>query len=326
MAGAFCFPPPRKATSAGRSPSRAGALMDAGCYPIHWVRTASARSPRWCPPSPTRVGRVDRAPGSRLGLPDGPTGEVTCSMGQAGWRRSGGSRAARACPPRTPMPPPLGRPGWSRRAPARGSRSPGRARRTPPADRAVAAVRDGTPSPPGSTTPSPTRRSSTRSTGPPGASRTSRRRPPAPGSGAGGEEGVEDGVRDHRRRPPGHVAAGGIGGREGGCRPRSSRVVPASRRTGRRSWVNRSGWVTASTARGSHGAARRRPVATPAAAAVVGEQVGEERARSVPVARRRSPSSPCMRTWWVTSRPAMRSGTGTRRPRTRWRRPGRPTR
>lgn len=110
VAGAFCFPLPRKGDIRWSSSLAGGALMDAGCYPIHWVRTVVGTEPEvvsavcdegW--------GGVDRATRAQLAFPDGPTGAITCSMWSrrlaAIWLRVEGSEGELRA--RNPLMPPL---------------------------------------------------------------------------------------------------------------------------------------------------------------------------------------------------------------------------
>lgn len=110
VAGAFCFPLPRKGDIRWSVPLAGGALMDAGCYPIHWVRTVVGTEPEVVSAeSEEGWGGVDRATRARLAFPDGPTGAITCSMWSrrvaAIWLRVEGSEGVLKA--RNPLMPPL---------------------------------------------------------------------------------------------------------------------------------------------------------------------------------------------------------------------------
>lgn len=107
---AFCFPLPRKGDIRWSLPLAGGALMDAGCYPIHWVRTVVGTEPEVVSAeSDEGWGGVDRATRARLAFPDGPTGAITCSMWSrklaAIWLRVEGSEGTLQA--RNPLMPPL---------------------------------------------------------------------------------------------------------------------------------------------------------------------------------------------------------------------------
>ena len=110
VAGAFCFPLPRKGDIRWSVPLAGGALMDAGCYPIHWVRTVVGTEPEVVSAECDEGwGGVDRATRARLAFPDGPTGAITCSMWSrrvaAIWLRIEGSEGVLKA--RNPLMPPL---------------------------------------------------------------------------------------------------------------------------------------------------------------------------------------------------------------------------
>ena len=114
VAGAFCFPLPRKGDIRWSVPLAGGALMDAGCYPIHWVRTVAGAAGFGEPEvvsaeSDEGWGGVDRATRAQLAFPGGPTGAITCSMWSrrvaAIWLRVEGS--AGVLKARNPLMPPL---------------------------------------------------------------------------------------------------------------------------------------------------------------------------------------------------------------------------
>ncbi|MCB1016455.1 MAG: Gfo/Idh/MocA family oxidoreductase [Acidimicrobiales bacterium] len=110
VAGAFCFPLPRKGDIRWSGALAGGALMDAGCYPVHWVRTVVGTEPEVVSAECDEGwGGVDRATRARLAFPDGPTGAVTCSMWSrrlaAIWLRVEGSEGVLEA--RNPLMPPL---------------------------------------------------------------------------------------------------------------------------------------------------------------------------------------------------------------------------
>lgn len=117
VAGSFCFPLPKKGDIRWSVPLAGGALMDAGCYPVHWVRTMAAAAGAGEPAVVSAEcdegwGGVDRATRATLAFPDGPTGAtgaVTCSMWSrrvaAIWLRIEGSEGTIKV--RNPLMPPL---------------------------------------------------------------------------------------------------------------------------------------------------------------------------------------------------------------------------
>lgn len=153
VAGAFCFPLPRKGDIRWSVPLAGGALMDAGCYPIHWVRTVVGTEPEVVSAeSDEGWGGVDRATRARLAFPDGPTGEVTCSMWSrrvaAIWLRVEGSEGVLKA--RNPlMPPLLGRLKVQTAAGTRVEKPWPGTTYSHQLTAFVAAVRDGTPFPTG---------------------------------------------------------------------------------------------------------------------------------------------------------------------------------
>src|SRR6185503_7788568 len=77
----LCFPLLRPSDIRFRADLAGGALMDAGCYPLHLIRHLAGAEPEivgargeW-----TRGG-VDRCMEARLGFPDGRTARLTCSL------------------------------------------------------------------------------------------------------------------------------------------------------------------------------------------------------------------------------------------------------
>lgn len=117
VAGSFCFPLPKKGDIRWSVPLAGGALMDAGCYPVHWVRTMAAAAGAGEPEVVSAAcdegwGGVDRATRATLAFPDGPTGAtgaITCSMWSrrvaAIWLRIEGSEGTIKV--RNPLMPPL---------------------------------------------------------------------------------------------------------------------------------------------------------------------------------------------------------------------------
>ncbi len=101
VAASFCFPLPRKGDIRWSIPLAGGALMDAGCYPIHMVRTVAGTEPEVVSATSSEGwGGVDRATSAQLRFPalgagSGPTGAITCSMWShrlaAIWLRAEGS-------------------------------------------------------------------------------------------------------------------------------------------------------------------------------------------------------------------------------------------
>jgi predicted dehydrogenase len=78
---ALCFPLPRFNDIRYNLSLAGGALMDAGCYPVHCVRTLAGVEPEVV--SATALLRspgVDRAMEAVLKFPDGAVGRVRCSM------------------------------------------------------------------------------------------------------------------------------------------------------------------------------------------------------------------------------------------------------
>ncbi len=81
VSGSFCFPLVKPRDIRWSLPLAGGALMDAGCYPIHMLRTMVGTEPEVVSAeSLVGWGGVDRATTARLQFPDGPTGHVTASM------------------------------------------------------------------------------------------------------------------------------------------------------------------------------------------------------------------------------------------------------
>jgi predicted dehydrogenase len=87
VSASFCFPLPRKGDIRWSMPLAGGALMDAGCYPIHMVRSVVGTEPDVeSATSAEGWGGVDRATSASFrfaapaGASEGPTGTITCSM------------------------------------------------------------------------------------------------------------------------------------------------------------------------------------------------------------------------------------------------------
>lgn len=82
----FCFPLPRFADIRYRADLAGGALMDAGCYAVHMVRTLGCAVDGGGEPevlsakAKLRGKDVDRAMRAELRFPGGHTGGITCSM------------------------------------------------------------------------------------------------------------------------------------------------------------------------------------------------------------------------------------------------------
>jgi predicted dehydrogenase len=78
---AMCFPLPRFSDIRYNYSLAGGALMDAGCYPVHMVRTFGGSTPEvvWAQ-AKLRDPRVDRAMTAELKFPGGHTGRIRCSM------------------------------------------------------------------------------------------------------------------------------------------------------------------------------------------------------------------------------------------------------
>jgi predicted dehydrogenase len=78
---AFCFPLPRFADIRYRFDLAGGALMDAGCYAVHMVRTLGGGEPDVVSAKAKLHGTdVDRAMRAELRFPGGHTGRIRCSM------------------------------------------------------------------------------------------------------------------------------------------------------------------------------------------------------------------------------------------------------
>src|SRR5690242_5671134 len=78
---ALCFPLPRFSDIRYQYDLAGGALMDAGCYPVHMVRSVSGEEPEVVRATAKRRGEdIDRAMRAELRFPSGATGAITCSM------------------------------------------------------------------------------------------------------------------------------------------------------------------------------------------------------------------------------------------------------
>ena len=78
---ALCFPLPMFKDIRYQFDLGGGALMDAGCYTVHMVRTLGGEEPEVVRATPTlRNPEIDRAMRAELRFPSGHTGAITCSM------------------------------------------------------------------------------------------------------------------------------------------------------------------------------------------------------------------------------------------------------
>lgn len=78
---ALCFPLPKFSDIRYQYDLAGGALMDAGCYPVHMVRTFSGEEPEVVRATAKRRGPdIDRAMRAELRFPSGATGAISCSM------------------------------------------------------------------------------------------------------------------------------------------------------------------------------------------------------------------------------------------------------
>ncbi|HZT64555.1 MAG TPA: Gfo/Idh/MocA family oxidoreductase [Acidimicrobiales bacterium] len=78
---AFCFPLPRWSDIRWQLDLAGGALMDAGCYAVHMVRTLAGSEPEVARATArTRSPGVDRLVQAELAFAEGVTGRVTASM------------------------------------------------------------------------------------------------------------------------------------------------------------------------------------------------------------------------------------------------------
>ena len=82
---ALCFPLPRFNDIRYQLDLAGGATMDAGCYPIHMVRTLAGQEPEVVSArAKLHAEQVDRAMTAELRFPSGATGSITTSM----WSRN----------------------------------------------------------------------------------------------------------------------------------------------------------------------------------------------------------------------------------------------
>jgi len=80
----FCFPLPKRDNIRWSLELAGGAMMDAGCYAVHLVRTLAGAEPTVVSADVrTRFPQVDRAARAELSFPDGRTARVTASMWSA---------------------------------------------------------------------------------------------------------------------------------------------------------------------------------------------------------------------------------------------------
>jgi predicted dehydrogenase len=84
VSAAVCFPLPMRGDIRFRYDLAGGALMDAGCYAVHLVRTLTGLEPEVvAAQAKLRNPEVDRAIRAQLSFPDGCTGEVRASLWSA---------------------------------------------------------------------------------------------------------------------------------------------------------------------------------------------------------------------------------------------------
>jgi predicted dehydrogenase len=78
---ALCFPLPRPSDIRYNYALAGGATMDAGCYPVHMLRTFGGSTPEVVSAQPKlRNAEVDRAMTAEVRFAGGHTGQVRCSM------------------------------------------------------------------------------------------------------------------------------------------------------------------------------------------------------------------------------------------------------
>ena len=78
---ALCFPLPKASDIRWQPDLAGGALMDTGCYAVHWARTAVGEEPDVTAANVLQRGPgIDRFAKVQLGFPGGATGTVTSSM------------------------------------------------------------------------------------------------------------------------------------------------------------------------------------------------------------------------------------------------------
>jgi predicted dehydrogenase len=78
---ALCFPLPKSSDIRYDYSLAGGATMDAGCYPVHMVRTFGGSTPEVVSAQPKLRGpHIDRAMTAELRFAEGHTGRIRCSM------------------------------------------------------------------------------------------------------------------------------------------------------------------------------------------------------------------------------------------------------
>lgn len=78
---ALCFPNPKRRDIRWQPDLAGGALMDAGCYAVHWARTLAGAEPEVTGAAALlRAPGIDRRMDVDLAFPGGATGHVTASM------------------------------------------------------------------------------------------------------------------------------------------------------------------------------------------------------------------------------------------------------
>jgi predicted dehydrogenase len=78
---ALCFPLPRSSDIRYNYALAGGATMDAGCYPVHMLRTFGGSTPEVVSARPKlRNSQIDRAMTAEVRFAGGHTGQVRCSM------------------------------------------------------------------------------------------------------------------------------------------------------------------------------------------------------------------------------------------------------
>lgn len=78
---ALCFPNPKRSDIRWQPELAGGAMMDAGCYAVHWARTLAGTEPEVvAATSLLRAPGIDRRTIVDLAFPGGVTGRVTASM------------------------------------------------------------------------------------------------------------------------------------------------------------------------------------------------------------------------------------------------------
>jgi predicted dehydrogenase len=81
---ALCFPLPKFSDIRYNYALAGGALMDAGCYAVHMVRTFGGSTPEvTSAQTKLRDPQIDRAMTAELQFPEGHTGQIRCSMWSA---------------------------------------------------------------------------------------------------------------------------------------------------------------------------------------------------------------------------------------------------